>query len=133
MMFFRTLAQRRILRYYWATNKPFTVDELIDKKVLHSRLYGKILLSFMKLLGQVLPREVTDGQKQYIGTTDSQLEWRSIQWDKSILSSPLCLKSVYTGMNRYEIKKFTRQRLELLLTGEDKEQIINELMKELDE
>ena len=36
-------------------------------------------------------------------------------------------------MNKHEIKKFTRQRLEILLTGEDKEQQIEELMKELDE
>lgn len=102
MKFFKTPVQHRILQSFWDSNTPFTLDELLDKKVIHFRVPGKIILAFMRRLGQVLPCGAVDGQTQYIGTTDSEEEWNSIKKEKQHLDFFWMEDDGVLGLNRYE-------------------------------
>lgn len=73
MRFFRTMAQRKILQWYWRKNEPFSVDTLLKERVLHNRLLGKVSLWAMERKGQIIQPIVED--PKYVGTTDSSEEW----------------------------------------------------------
>lgn len=82
MIHFTTLAQYKILKYYWKNNMPFTVDDLLKEKIIHFRLLGKFTLKIMELNWQLLAQGQVNGEMQYIASTSSETEWQSIWQEK---------------------------------------------------
>ena len=98
-----TYAQHKILRYYWNEGKPFTVNDLVRKKVLHFPALGMLTLRLMESRGQVMLYGKLNGEILYIATTESKDEWAAI-WINIINSMPISpfFGIPLHGRNRYE-------------------------------
>ena len=78
MKHFLTFTQRKILKDYWREQTPFTLGDLIEKKILHFPALGRLTLRLMESKGQLLAYDSWGGEPLYIGTTDSADEWVKI-------------------------------------------------------
>lgn len=98
-----TYTQYKILRYYWTERTPFTVDDLVEKGVLHFSALGGLTLRIMESRGQVLAYGKWNGKILYIATTESKDEWAYI-WRRRCdpLDMRRCFEGDMRGKNRYE-------------------------------
>lgn len=103
MKHFLTFTQRKILKDYWREQTPFTLGDLIEKKILHFSALGRLTLRLMESKGQVLAYGNCNGEPLYIGTTDSEEEWSDLWSQEKYLSPAICFHCFYVGVvNRYE-------------------------------
>lgn len=100
---FTTPAQRRVIKNYWQDHRPFSVFDLIEKKILRFPFLGRLTLRLMESKGQILARGSRDGKPLYIATTDSEEEWADL-WDQAVYFSPAFFyHCFYVGvLNRHE-------------------------------
>ncbi|NBJ88530.1 hypothetical protein [Acutalibacter sp. 1XD8-36] len=113
---FLTFTQRKILKDYWREQTPFTLGDLIEKKILHFPALGRLTLRLMESKGQVLAYDRRDGEALYIGTTDSADEWAKI-WRKDSNPAAMdeCFGGSLRGMNKYEKEEQLAKLDEIIL------------------
>ncbi len=113
MRFFTTPGQRRILRYYWAHQAPFSVEELVASNTARCQSLIRFSLWRMTRKGQVLLQNET--KQLYIGTTDSMEEWKHLKKEK--LAARLYgpgFGAGMEGMNSYEADEWAEEALEII-------------------
>lgn len=116
MKHFLTFTQRKILKDYWREQTPFTLGDLIEKKILRFPALGRITLRLMESKGQVLAYGNCNGEPIYIGTTDSANEWAKI-WrkDSNPAAMDKCFGGSLRGMNKYELEEQLAKLDEIIL------------------
>lgn len=100
MKFFRTPAQKRILRFFWKNQQPFSTQDLIGAGITR---YGRTTahtLRSMEKAGQIYSL----GQGLYCGTTDSQEEWAWLRQQNKTSPAFLIVESG-PELNRIEREK----------------------------
>jgi hypothetical protein len=106
MKHFLTFTQQKILKYYWRTQTSFTLGDLIEKKILHFPVLGRLTLRHMESKGQVLACGNYNGEPLYIGTTDSAEEWSELWNQEKYFSPAFFYQCFYAGVqNRYETQE----------------------------
>lgn len=75
MRFFTTPTQRKIIRYYWEKQDIFTLDDLLEEKIIRHPALGRLTLRWMVSGWQLLSRRSKTGETVYIGSTSSEGEW----------------------------------------------------------
>ncbi len=113
---FLTFTQRKIIKFYWAEQTPFTVSDLIKKDILYFPALGRLTLRLMESRGQVLACDNWNGEPLYIATTDSAYEWAKI-WreDSDPAAKDTCFGGSLRGMNKYEKEKMITKLDEIIL------------------
>ena len=116
MKHFLTFTQRKILKDYWREQTPFTLGDLIEKKILHFPALGRLTLRLMESKGQLLAYDNWGGEPLYIGTTDSADEWAKI-WrrDSNPAAMDECFGGSLRGMNKYEKEEYLAKLDEIIL------------------
>ena len=116
MKHFLTFTQRKILKDYWREQTPFTLGDLIEKKILHFPALGRLTLRLMESKGQVLAYDSRGEEPLYIGTTDSADEWAKI-WrrDSNPAAMDECFGGSLRGMNKYEKEEHLAKLDEIIL------------------
>ena len=117
MNFFVTPAQWKVLKHFWKTQHPFTLDSLLDNRVLHCHTLAHFCLYRMLAKHQIIPFAVTeDHDIQFVGTVESREVWKEKKRRPSYLErrtqahSSLALRR----LNDYEWSK-TYSELDRLL------------------
>lgn len=116
MKHFLTFTQRKILKDYWREQTPFTLGDLIEKKILHFPALGRLTLRLMESKGQVLAYDSRGEEPLYIGTTDSADEWAKI-WrrDSNPAAMDECFGGSLRGMNKHEREELLAKLDEIIL------------------
>ena len=116
MKHFLTFTQRKILKDYWREQTPFTLGDLIEKKILHFPALGRLTLRLMESKGQLLAYDNWGGEPLYIGTTDSADEWAEI-WrrDSNPAAMDECFGGSLRGMNKHEREELLAKLDEIIL------------------
>ncbi|MDE6837055.1 MAG: hypothetical protein K2P33_01515 [Acutalibacter sp.] len=116
MKHFLTFTQRKILKDYWREQTPFTLGDLIEKKILHFPALGRLTLRLMESKGQVLAYDSRGEEPLYIGTTDSADEWAEI-WrrDSNPAAMDKCFGGSLRGMNKHEREELLAKLDEIIL------------------
>ena len=116
MKHFRTFTQRIILKDYWREQTPFTLGDLIEKRILRFSALGRITLRLMESKGQLLVYDSQGVEPLYIGTTDSADEWAKI-WrrDSNPAAMDECFGGSLRGMNKYEKEEYLAKLDEIIL------------------
>jgi hypothetical protein len=116
MKHFLTFTQRKILKDYWREQTPFTLGDLIEKRILRFSALGRITLRLMESKGQLLVYDSQGVEPLYIGTTDSADEWAKI-WrrDSNPAAMDECFGGSLRGMNKYEKEEYLAKLDEIIL------------------
>ncbi len=114
MKFFTTPAQRKIIRFYWKNHRPFSPESLLNEKIVRFPRLSRFCLFRMEGKGQIVPLRVENCEVQYIGSTESKEEWKTIQSEKSFFPFPISENLGLKGLNVYEYEKETNIMLAIL-------------------
>ena len=97
MKHFLTFTQRKILKDYWREQTPFTLGDLIEKKILHFPALGRLTLRLME-------------------SKISIDEWAKI-WrrDSNPAAMDECFGGSLRGMNKYEKEEHLAKLDEIIL------------------
>lgn len=80
MNFNVTPAQWRVLKYFWRTQQPFTLEKLLAERVLHLYPLAHFCLYRMLVKHQIIPFAVTAKRAiQFVGTTKSRDDWAALK------------------------------------------------------
>lgn len=95
---------------------PFTLGDLIEKKILHFPALGRLTLRLMESKGQLLVYDSQGVEPLYIGTTDSADEWAKIwRGDSNPAAMDECFGGSLRGMNKYEKEEYLAKLDEIIL------------------
>lgn len=116
MKHFLTFTQRKILKDYWREQTPFTLGDLIEKRILHFPAPGRLTLRLMESRGQILAYDSQGAEPLYIATTDSEEEWAKI-WSKHSNPAAMdeCFGGSLRGMNKHEREEYLAKLDEIIL------------------
>ncbi len=120
MKFHTTPAQRKILQTYWADHKPFTLETLLEEKIVRFPRLARFCLFRMEGKGQILPCGVEQYQVRYIGTTESKKEWKSLRAEKNPFQLKISEDFGMKGMNAFECEQQYDWMMEVIEEAKEK-------------
>lgn len=119
MKYFVTPAQWRVMKYFWRTKQPFTIDDLWDAGILHGYRLSCFCLYRMLLKRQIIPYAVTgDHAVQFVGAIESRKAWQERKRRPTAIESMIYDPYIwdFCSLNDYEQDDFIAEIEELLET-----------------
>ncbi len=106
MRFWMTPGQRRILKAYWSSHRPFSAQDLLEQGISRSLSAALSDLRGMERKSQVYPLRRAGENTVYVGTTEDPAQWKDLKrQNRPHLFEPFINEDPFRGMNPYEAQE----------------------------